>query len=68
MNWTSSRESCQELGGDLVIINSKEEHELLAGLMVNLESSSLYWIGLTDAENEDVWLWIDGTPLDKNVS
>ncbi|KAK3553196.1 hypothetical protein QTP86_031776 [Hemibagrus guttatus] len=66
MNWNSSRKSCQELGGDLAVINSKEEQDLLGGLAAKL--GFLYWIGLTDAENEGVWLWIDGTPLNTNLS
>ncbi|XP_058274983.1 uncharacterized protein LOC131371143 isoform X2 [Hemibagrus wyckioides] len=32
MSWISSREKCQELGGDLVIINSKQEHASREGL------------------------------------
>ncbi|KAK2829623.1 hypothetical protein Q7C36_017613 [Tachysurus vachellii] len=67
MNWDSSRISCQKLGGDLAIIKSKEEHDLISGLVSKI-ASSLFWIGLTDAENEGVWLWIDGTPLNKNLS
>ncbi|XP_036446135.1 hepatic lectin [Colossoma macropomum] len=64
MSWNSSRERCKELGGDLVIVNSKEEHEFLA----RMAAADLHWIGLTDAEDEGVWLWVDHTPLMKNLS
>ncbi|KAF5903219.1 C-type lectin domain family 4 member E-like, partial [Clarias magur] len=64
MTWSSSREKCQELGGDLVIINSNEEHKFLVGAM-NRFSNSLHWIGLRKV---GWWLWVDETPLMKNLS
>ncbi|XP_053472088.1 C-type lectin domain family 4 member A-like isoform X2 [Ictalurus furcatus] len=67
MSWISSRENCQELGGDLVIINSKEEHKFLVGAM-NTFSNSLHWIGLRNAEKHHWWLWVDKTPLMQNLS
>ncbi|KAG7334761.1 hypothetical protein KOW79_001357 [Hemibagrus wyckioides] len=67
MSWISSREKCQELGGDLVIINSKQEHKFLVGAM-NTFINSLHWIGLRNAEKEGRWLWVDETPLMQNLS
>ncbi|XP_017340164.1 C-type lectin domain family 4 member A isoform X2 [Ictalurus punctatus] len=67
MSWISSRENCQELGGDLVIINSEEEHKFLVGAM-NTISNSLHWIGLRNAEKHHWWLWVDKTPLMQNLS
>ncbi|MCI4384882.1 hypothetical protein PGIGA_G00043930 [Pangasianodon gigas] len=67
MSWISSRENCRELGGELVIINSKEEHKFLVGAM-NTFSNSLHWIGLRNVEKEGRWLWIDETPLMQNLS
>ncbi|XP_051988676.1 C-type lectin domain family 4 member E-like [Xyrauchen texanus] len=60
-NWTNSRERCQDLGGDLVIINSKEEQEFLARQI--LGTKTLYWIGLTDSHEEGTWLWVDNNRL-----
>ncbi|KAF7697857.1 C-type lectin domain family 4 member E [Silurus meridionalis] len=67
MSWISSRENCQELGGDLVIVNSNEEHMFLVGAM-NTFSNSLHWIGLRTAENKGKWLWVDEKPLVRNLS
>ncbi|XP_077069326.1 CD209 antigen-like protein C [Siphateles boraxobius] len=61
MDWNSSRERCQDLGGDLVIINSSEEQKLLANQIRIIGAQTLYWIGLTDSRNEGVWLWMDDT-------
>ncbi|KAL2080305.1 hypothetical protein ACEWY4_024098 [Coilia grayii] len=54
-NWNDSRVDCQGKGGDLVVINSKEEQLFLAHKAVRA------WIGLTDMDEEGTWKWVDGT-------
>ncbi|XP_050956722.1 C-type lectin domain family 4 member E-like [Labeo rohita] len=68
MDWISSRQRCQDLGGDLVIINSSEEQEFLAQKIVTFNAMALHWIGLTDQQTEGVWLWVDNTTLNNNIS
>ncbi|XP_058497018.1 CD209 antigen-like isoform X2 [Solea solea] len=56
-SWQDSRDDCLQRGADLIIVNSKEEHEF-----TRLFRQS-FWIGLTDIETEGTWKWVDGTLL-----
>jgi len=46
-------------GAYLVAINSEKEQNWLLGAFGN----QLYWIGLSDAEQEGQWVWQSGEPL-----
>ncbi|KAM9488435.1 CD209 antigen-like protein C [Clarias gariepinus] len=59
LNWHESREACQKLGADLVVINNERLQNFLSkttGLM--------YWIGLHYSENK--WMWVNNTALTKS--
>ncbi|KAG7219809.1 hypothetical protein INR49_005831 [Caranx melampygus] len=68
LSWSSSRAWCQTQGGDLLIINSQQEQEFVfdasrAGEQLNTR----LWIGMTDAEEEGDWRWVDSSKVNPDV-
>ncbi|MGH0117835.1 UNVERIFIED_CONTAM: hypothetical protein FKN15_003866 [Acipenser sinensis] len=63
MDWNSSRDNCTSMGGHLVIIESEAEQRFLFDTAKAQTARNRYWMGLTDAVTEGVWLWVDGTTL-----
>ncbi|KAJ8343138.1 hypothetical protein AAFF_G00248780 [Aldrovandia affinis] len=61
-SWNASRSACLKQGADLVIIESEEEQDFIS----KHTRGDGYWIGLSDSETEGTWLWVDGTPLQKD--
>ncbi|MGH0124037.1 UNVERIFIED_CONTAM: hypothetical protein FKN15_015726 [Acipenser sinensis] len=60
MNWTSSRDNCTSLGGQLVIIENKAEQEFTQSQVRQI--GDFFWIGLSDEVTEGEFLWVDNTP------
>ncbi|XP_063043317.1 C-type lectin domain family 4 member E-like [Engraulis encrasicolus] len=61
MNWTDSRDACVTMGGHLVILNSQAEMDFIK------DKGQMFWIGLTDIEEEDTFHWVDGTFFNKTT-
>ncbi|XP_041858100.1 CD209 antigen-like protein A [Melanotaenia boesemani] len=57
-SWDKGREDCRGQGADLVVIDSAEVQTFLSTL-----TKKPTWIGLNDKENEGIWKWVDGSPL-----
>ena len=58
--WEGAQEYCKSLGGHLAVINDAAENTALFNYMKSSGYSSAYF-GLSDAESEGSWKWIDGT-------
>ena len=54
-----ARDRAATEGASLLAINDEAEQQWISGLFGNY----LYWIGLSDAENEGEWVWQNGEPL-----
>ncbi|XP_027624796.1 low affinity immunoglobulin epsilon Fc receptor isoform X2 [Tupaia chinensis] len=57
--WIQARYACEDLGGRLVSIHSREEQDFLT-TRANKKGS---WIGLRDVFVEGEFLWMDGSPV-----
>ncbi|KAM4036962.1 asialoglycoprotein receptor 2-like isoform 2-T2 [Anomaloglossus baeobatrachus] len=56
-NWFRARTMCVLKSADLVVINNENEQKFISGK----KNQRTYWIGLTDAEAEGNWTWVDGS-------
>jgi trimeric autotransporter adhesin len=73
VSWTQARALAQDFGGDLVSINTRQEDDLLKGVLSNIyyilrNNYVGPWIGLYQregaAEPAGDWVWTDGSTAD----
>ncbi|XP_047436565.1 ladderlectin-like [Mugil cephalus] len=64
MTWARAERNCQSLGGNLASVRDVFEYQAIQKVIW----SSTYdypesWVGGSDAQEENIWLWSDGTPF-----
>lgn len=67
--WDIAKSSCQDEKGQLIKIESKEENDFLLNKLLRIPSNAKFieaWIGLSDKDKENTFVWTDGTPLNLN--
>ncbi len=57
--WHHAQSWAKEQGGNLVMINDKQENEWI---VKTFGGTTQYWIGLTDEASEGKWFWTIGAP------
>lgn len=62
MPWTEAKAKCEELGGHLVTITSKEEADIVNSLVAKGGRTN-YWLGLSDHETEGQWESVTGESI-----
>ena len=62
VSWDNAKKSCEKRGGHLVCINDEKEQQFLQTLVAG-GGLPFYWIGLSDAEIEGTFKWVNGDPL-----
>jgi hypothetical protein len=56
-SWPECQNQAQILGANLVTVNNQAEQDWLSSMFT---STTKYWIGLTDKDQEGNWKWISG--------
>ncbi|MBQ2688367.1 MAG: peptidoglycan-binding protein [Clostridia bacterium] len=62
MSWSEANAKCEELGGHLVTVNNEDEMNAVHQLM-SQGQYAMYWLGITDEDQEGVWKDITGKVL-----
>ncbi|MEM7385894.1 MAG: C-type lectin domain-containing protein, partial [Verrucomicrobiota bacterium] len=61
LNWDEAVARCEAMGGNLVVINDKEENDFLTR---RLGAGRLpCFLGSRLKRDSDVWEWVDGSPM-----
>ncbi|XP_029973554.1 CD209 antigen-like protein C isoform X2 [Salarias fasciatus] len=63
-NWHNSRTDCINRGSDLIVIDSPEEQTFVGNSVKKMVQGlnvwqNGFWVGLTDMDTEDHWVWIN---------
>ncbi|MBL9101834.1 MAG: hypothetical protein JNL82_12800 [Myxococcales bacterium] len=66
--WPAARTACQAYGAgtDLAVFHGADEQSAVVGQIsaVPAEAAGAWWIGLGDAADEGLFVWVDGSGLD----
>ena len=62
LTWHDAKKECQQLGGRLAEVRSKEENDFITKMAVNQTVVGV-WLGATDDVQEKRWLWSDGSEV-----
>jgi len=62
--YSAARTDCQSRDGSLVSIHDDAQQDWLAATISSLRLGSEWWIGLSDSEEEGVFVWDDGSEVD----
>ncbi|XP_038588166.1 galactose-specific lectin nattectin-like [Micropterus salmoides] len=64
MTWAQAEKNCESMGGNLASVHNAEEYHNIQRLITSASRENKEtWIGGSDAQEEGVWLWSDGTPF-----
>eukprot|EP00094_Tigriopus_californicus_P000452 TCALIF_00439-PB protein Name:"Similar to MRC1 Macrophage mannose receptor 1 (Homo sapiens)" AED:0.06 eAED:0.07 QI:7/0.88/0.83/1/0.74/0.69/36/84/3089 len=68
-NYDNSRTICQNLGGELAIIDTPDRRNYVASVIGQIhESTSKWWVGIHFNEDGAKWVWGDGSALNENIT
>ena len=59
ISWSEAQNFAQNMGGNLVTINSQQENQWLVKTFVT-EETKFFWIGINDQKREKHFCWISG--------
>ncbi|KAJ8414406.1 hypothetical protein AAFF_G00052760 [Aldrovandia affinis] len=66
--WSASRSQCQSEEADLLIVNSEEEQRFaFRTIQPTSQGEAQFWIGLTDAQTEGEWRWVDSSLVTEDL-
>jgi len=57
VSWHAAKKRCEEMGGYLVCVESREENDFLR----TFAKGQSIWLGATDEAQEGVWRWVNGS-------
>ncbi|XP_055463922.1 C-type lectin domain family 4 member A-like [Psammomys obesus] len=63
-SWNKSEEKCSSMGAHLLVIHSQEEQDFITK---TLDTSSAYYMRLSDPEGHGQWQWVDQTPYNQTA-
>ena len=61
--WTDARETCLDLGYDMLTIGDVEEDDFAYESLVRFDASQPWWMGFNDRRAEGRWVWEDGSAV-----
>ncbi|KAL7869486.1 hypothetical protein AOLI_G00134740 [Acnodon oligacanthus] len=64
--WTESVNYCREHNASLAVIQDATEMQFVLGHMMTFSEMPFLWLGLTDSQEEGVWIWQNGTSFHKH--
>lgn len=57
LSWSDAKKYCEDLGGHLATITSKEENDFIFNTIKN-RSKTIYWLGAEYNNKDKLWHWI----------